>query len=201
MLTRQQSWYFVDVLPIGGRTSFGDPEATIAALGFVSVRDFQLSFAHFDLRTDGSVDRDTERAVNLIASNGGKLSPHFSIAEFRSKATGQVLVHRALLRALEALRESIGRSVSITHGFRTIADEERLKAAKLNPATLSQHKFGMAADIGRVDFVSVRKLGMFSGIGCVGEVGGPVIHVDVRHAGARNFTSSTTAKPVIWVYG
>lgn len=199
MLTTLQSWYFVDVLPSGGRF-FGDPAARIAALGFASMRDFQLSFAHFDLRTDGVVDRDTERAVNLVASNGGKLSPHFSIAEFRSKATGQVVVHRTLLRALEALRASIGRKVSVIHGFRTPADEERLKAAGLQPAVRSQHKLGTAADIGRVDFDSVRNLGLFSGIGCVGEVGGPVIHVDVRHAGRDNVTGSTPRNPEIWVY-
>ena len=68
------------------------------------------------------------------------------------------------------------------------------------PATLSQHKWGMAADIGRVDFAAVRNLGMFSGIGCKGSVGGPVIHVDVRHTGEHNVTGSTTDDPAIWVY-
>jgi hypothetical protein len=182
-----------------GPSLFGNPAAAIAALGFASVQDFQLSFARFDLRTDGAIDWDTERAVQMVLADR-KLSPHFGIDEFKSKATGQVVVHRTLLRGLEALREATRTRIAVVHGFRSPKDEGRLEAMGLAPAPRCQHRWGLAADIGRADFAVVRNLGLFSGIGCKGSVGGPVIHVDVRHAGQHNATGSTTADPAVWIY-
>jgi hypothetical protein len=49
-------------------------------------------------------------------------------------------------------------------------------------------------------FDVVRGVGRFSGIGCDGAVGGPVRHVDVRHAGPNNTTGSTPDSPAIWPY-
>lgn len=190
-----QSWYYLEVL---GPTA--SPEARVAALGFATVKDFQISFAWFDLRTDGQVDRDTERAMTKVESSGGLLSPRFRSAQFRSKATGKVLAHRELLRALEALRDRLGQDITINHGFRAPEDEARLIAQGFDPRPLSQHKWGMAVDVNRIDFGIVRDLGRFSGIGCKGSIGGPVIHVDVRHAGEHNVTKSSTENPEIWVY-
>ncbi len=192
---RLQSWYYLDVL-----TPSASPEVRVAALGFATIKDFQNSFAWFDLRTDGNVDGDTERAITKVESSGGRLSPRFRITQFRSKATGKVIAHRELLRALEALRDRLGEDIRINHGFRAPEDEARLIAQGFDPRPLSQHKWGMAVDVNRIDFRIVRDLGMFSGIGCKGSIGGPVIHVDVRHAGEHNVTKSSPEDPEIWVY-
>ena len=198
MASRLQNWYWFDAFGPQAASLVG-AEVRIATLGFASVADFQISFAGADLRTDGIIDADTLAALSSVESSDGRLSPHFRIAEFRSKATGQILVHRELLRGLEALRDAIG-TVSVIHGFRTPEDEERIKKQGGQPAKQSQHKCGTAADIPLVDFVAVRGLNVFSGIGCQDEVGGRVRHVDVRHAGPNNLTKSTPNDPAIWVY-
>jgi uncharacterized protein YcbK (DUF882 family) len=196
--SRLQSWYYFDLFAPQAASLLA-PATRILALGFASVADFQISFAGSDLRTDGVVDADTLAALAWVASNDGRLSPHFRIAQFRSKATGQIVAHRELLRGLEALLEAVPR-LSVIHGFRTPEDEERIKKQGGQPAKQSQHKFGTAADIALVDFSVVRALNRFSGIGCQDKVGGMVRHVDVRHAGAHNITNSTPDDPEIWIY-
>ena len=171
MLTRTESWDYRDLRALDSPSLFANPSAAIAALGFASVQDFQLSFGRFDLRADGTIDWDTERAVQMVLADR-KLSPHFGIDEFKSKATGQVLVHRALLRGLEALLEAARSRIAVVHGFRTAKDEARLGAMGLAAAPQCQHRWGLAADIGRVNLAAIRNLGMFSGIGCKGSVGG-----------------------------
>lgn len=198
MPSRLQSWYYFDLF-VPQLVSLVAPETRIAALGFASVADFQISFADGDLRSDGTIDADTLAALAAVESRDGRLSPHFRIAQFRSKATGQIVAHRELLRGLEALREAVP-ALSVIHGFRTPEDEERIKKQGGQPAKQSQHKFGTAADIVPVDFDTVRTLNRFSGIGCQDKVGGKVRHVDVRHAGAHNITNSTPTDPEIWIY-
>lgn len=157
------------------------------------MEDFQISFAWYDLSVDGDPGADTARAVQHVLDNELRLSPNFNINEFRSKGNGQCKTHRELLRGLEEVRILTG-PISIISGYRDPAHNQRVGGA-----TNSQHMYATAVDVS-LPYDAVRKVNRFSGIGCVGYVGGDVAHVDVRHAGPNNTTGGTPASPTIWIY-
>jgi uncharacterized protein YcbK (DUF882 family) len=79
------------------------------------------------------------------ASNGDgyKLSRNFTLAEIASKdGSNLVLIHPALILALQAIRDHTGRSVTINSGNRSPQHN-----TAIGGATNSLHVKGMAADI------------------------------------------------------
>ena len=151
-------------------------------------------------------------AALIEAGDTGRLSPHFSVAELRTRTRsggpkdGTCFVHRELLHALERLRSAAGRPLPIVSGWRDEAHNRRVGGARS-----SQHTFGAvpelvrissrlarvpltagrAADIprGLVPLELARSLEVFGGIG---HAQGWATHVDVRPGDPR--------KPTIWRY-
>lgn len=76
-----------------------------------------------------------------------KLSDSFDSDEFGTNLTANVLnnYYMLCLWVLQRVRERFG-VVTITSGYRTKEDHERLKKDGKNPSETSQHLFGEAAD-------------------------------------------------------
>jgi zinc D-Ala-D-Ala carboxypeptidase len=78
-----------------------------------------------------------------VLSDSFRLSRNFRLGEFKSKDnTDLVLIHPALILALQAIRDHTGRGVSINSGYRS-PNHNRATNGSLN----SLHTKGMAADI------------------------------------------------------
>ncbi len=72
-----------------------------------------------------------------------QLSPHFRLIEFASRdGADTVLVHPALIDALEAIREHFGKPVHINSGYRTKSHNRAIRGSRN-----SRHTMGLAADI------------------------------------------------------
>jgi zinc D-Ala-D-Ala carboxypeptidase len=107
-----------------------------------------------------------------------QLTKHFSLAELGCRCgCGRADMTPALLSSLEALREAVGRPLSITSGFRC-----RRHNAEESGAKSSRHLSGEAVDIRayfpqeKFELVAAAiKLG-FKGIG----VSETFVHLDVR---------------------
>lgn len=117
------------------------------------------------------------------ALNNIKLSKNFHLKEFVCKeGKGEVLIADGLIEKLQALRDYLGKPITIVSGYRSPAYNK-----KINGSTKSQHMYGRAADI-RVSGVSTEevakaaiKLG-FKGIG----IYDTFTHVDIReHLGNK----------------
>lgn len=74
---------------------------------------------------------------------GRLLNYHFRDTEFACRHCGLAMVHPELVRKLEALRQTIGKSITVTSGYRC-GDYQKVVNPKVFP---SPHMFGMAADI------------------------------------------------------
>lgn len=121
-------------------------------------------------------------------SAGGetRLSPHFKVKEFHSKADPDdvVRVDEKLIKLLENIRNYTGKPVHINSGYRSPTYNATIKNASPN----SQHCKGRAADIW-IDGLSPQKvadiaecyLGNSGGIG----IYHTFTHVDVRTGCAR----------------
>jgi len=70
-----------------------------------------------------------------------KLNPYFTLREFQSPDTLEVMVHPELLTKLTQLRMDLGVPVKITSGYRTEAHNEAVGGVKH-----SKHRSGRAAD-------------------------------------------------------
>lgn len=179
----------------------GWPIAVDGALGdqtHRAVADFQHGWTPTNLVVDGFAGPITCDALNFSLSIGGHASPHFTYREFSSKGNGWIKVNRTLLRALEKLRAAhYPAGLTIVSGYRDPAYNRSLDAAASN----SQHQYGAAADVPvRIPLASVRRLGVFSGIGYV-KATGLVLHVDVRgQDGAPATTPGTPSSPSLWTY-
>lgn len=174
-------------VPVDG--SFGD-------LTHQAITDFQRGFAYHDLLIDGYCGPQTELALVKSVMEGGKASPHFRFAEFKSKGNGWIKVNRHLIRGLELIRVRYG-PVNVISGYR-----DPIHNTKVGGARNSQHVYGNAVDIPRTLGLTVpaaRNIGSFSGIG-FRQSDGRVVHVDVRHMGP-NTTGGTPRNPTIWKYG
>ena len=150
-------------------------------------------------------------AALIEATDGMRLSSHFSISELRTRTRqggpkdGTCWVHRDLLKALEELRAHVGRPLAVVSGWRDVAHNRRVGGA-----SQSQHTFGAApelemirprlargahlgagraADIPRnyITLEDAGKLGIFNGLG---HRQGWVTHVDVR-----------PGRSAVWHYG
>lgn len=76
----------------------------------------------------------------------GKLSENFDSDEFKCKCCGKLPaggMNKELITLLQDIRNAIGRSISITSGYRCPAHNAKQKGA----AKKSQHLLGNAADI------------------------------------------------------
>jgi hypothetical protein len=157
------------------------------------------------LAVDGIVGPKTTAAylisVNRRADGKPTASAHFWFTEFACKCgrmtCPKIKVVRELLVGLEKLR-ALGypRGLRIVSGYRC-PDHN----AAVGGARNSQHMYGCAADlhpVARAD--AVLGLHAFSGVGAQGSLSGLVRHVDVRHAGPKNVTGSSTAHPSRWHY-
>ena len=74
-----------------------------------------------------------------------KLSENFDSSEFKCKCCGKLPEHGMnpfLIELLQAIREKLGKSISITSGYRCQNHNEKVGGAKH-----SQHSLGNAADI------------------------------------------------------
>lgn len=197
-------WYGLVPLARRPRLRPEDADHLIGEWNFVGgVRGFQQSFGWWAIPMDGHLGEETLVAVSKVVAEKGRLSPNFHMDEFRSRATNQCLTHRELLWGLEEVRKAVG-PIGILHSVRTPEDEDRIRAQGDRPAANSQHRLDNGCTAVDLDpmlpFDVVRGVNRFSGIGCHGEVGGPVRHVDVRHAGPNNTTGSTPDNPAIWPY-
>lgn len=158
-----------------------------------AVTRFQRAFANqgAPLDDDGIAGPLTQAALMFLPN----LSPHFTAQETACKHCGQVGVRRELLEALEALRTSLGRPVSLVSVYRCPAHNKAVGGAQD-----SMHVLGAAADLRTVVSISAaRRAKRFSGIGTRGSLAS---HIDVRHLmGSANRTPrATPANPERWVY-
>lgn len=168
----------------------GDPAGQIAEWGFEDgVADFQIAFAWFDIAVDGDAGPETAGAVQKVIDEGGRLSAHFEMDEFRSRGNGRVKCHRELLRSLERAREEVG-PITIVSGYRDPDYNAFVGGAKN-----SQHLYGTAADV-RFSLAVANRAG-YSGIGTCRDL---CLHADVRHAGPNNTTGGTPDAPTYWAY-
>jgi uncharacterized protein YcbK (DUF882 family) len=88
-------------------------------------------------------ENDVLRFDRASNGDGYKLSRNFTLAEIASKdGANLVLIHPALILALQAIRDHTGRSVTINSGYRSPAHNTAIGGA---PNSL--HVKGMAADI------------------------------------------------------
>lgn len=157
------------------------------------------------LVVDGIVGPKTTAAFlgSMNRRENGKptASEHFWFTEFACKCGRKtcagIKVERELLVGLEKLRTlSYPKGLEVVSGYRCPEHN-----AAVGGARDSQHQYGCAADLHptvRAD--AVLGLRAFSGIGAQGSLDGLVRHVDVRHAGPRNVTQSSTAHPARWHY-
>lgn len=189
-------------------------QATLKVIGFVQVgkcdgvdgpatraaiKAFQEGYAFSDLVVDGIAGPKTKRALKTSMSKDGACSKNFKFREFASRGNKHILVHRELVRGLEAYRKLIGGSVTIINGHR---DPAYNASPRVRGAKNSQHLYGTAADIPkRATLSEVRALGVFSGIGYRVVDGVKLVsHVDVRHVGKSNPNKSTVKRPAVWSY-
>jgi uncharacterized protein YcbK (DUF882 family) len=89
-----------------------------------------------------------------------RLSRNFTLGEFQSKCGADtVLVHPALIVGIQAVRDAIGKPLTVNSGFRTVDHNQAI-----NGSTNSFHLYGMAADLSGVDpkliATEARKVGL-----------------------------------------
>jgi uncharacterized protein YcbK (DUF882 family) len=89
-----------------------------------------------------------------------RLSRNFTLGEFQSKCGADtVLVHPALIVGIQAVRDAIGKPLTVNSGFRTVDHNQAV-----NGSTNSFHLYGMAADLSGVDpkliATEARKVGL-----------------------------------------
>lgn len=184
----------------------GPADGIVGPMTRTAVARFQLAYAWRPITVDGLYGPQTLSALAQVRQTG-RLSPHFSVSEVRSRGDGTAFVHRDLLTALERLRAHVGRPLPVVSGWRDVAHNRRVGGA-----ARSQHTFGAApeldaiasrldrtprtagraADIPRSyirleDAVGLR---LFGGLG---HRDGWVTHVDIR--------PGSTVAPTVWMYG
>lgn len=119
-----------------------DPVAQIEAWAYEDgVAGFQRSFAWYDIAIDGDAGPETAKAVQVVLDNGGRLSEHFHMDEFRSHGNGKLRIDRGVIHCCEAVRARLGRPLGILSGYRDAAHN-----AAIGGALDSQHVKGTAVD-------------------------------------------------------
>jgi len=146
------------------------------------------------LPTDGLPPRET---VWLFGkTENGPLSAHFSLHEFHCRCNDrgchQTLIHPRLVDVLQTLRESLGRPLPLTSGFRC-KTYNRVVGGRIR----SQHTRGMAADIACASLAQVEELAAAAqklpAVGGLGKYPARLfVHIDVR---PRNHNTT----PEMWI--
>ena len=126
------------------------------------------------------------KQYSLKADSKKKLSPNFTVYEFRCRdGSDVVMIDESLVMLLQCIREHFGKPITITSGYRTAAHNTAVGGAKS-----SQHLLGRAADIQgagvSVEDVAAYAESLLPGWGGVGRY--PVkpgrargwVHVDTR---------------------
>lgn len=114
--------------------------------------------------------------------NNIKVSKNFTLAEFESPDTHEVMVHPELITNLQTLRNLVGQPLVINSAYRTQAHNKAVGGVEN-----SQHRLGTAVDIHLPDDLTADEMEMlaekagFTGIGKYNTF----IHVDVRPNKAR----------------
>lgn len=83
----------------------------------------------------------------------GWLWPNFSPGELRCKGTGSLLINPGALDALQKLRNSLGRPMSLTSAYRSPMHNKRVGGA-----TNSKHMMGIAFDVTITDAIPQAEL-------------------------------------------
>lgn len=131
------------------------------------------------------------KQYSLKADSKKKLSPNFTVYEFRCRdGSDVVMIDESLVMLLQCIREHFGKPITITSGYRTAAHNTAVGGAKS-----SQHLLGRAADIQvagvPVEDVAAYAESLLPGWGGVGRY--PVkagrtkgwVHVDTRAKKSR----------------
>ncbi len=142
------------------------------------------------LAIDGIPGPDTQACLEHLPA----LSWHFYTHELRSKGNGVCWVDRELVAAFEHLRGIHHRPFRPISAYRDPAHNRAVGGARY-----SMHLHGLAGDTPLLWTVDeAESLGVFSGIG---DKGGRVRHVDLRHLSRHNKTPSATPfSPARWHY-
>lgn len=119
---------------------------------------------------------------------------YFKLIEFACPLTKRIIVSVELLEALDALRERMGRALTISSGYRSPEYNRRVGGA-----ANSQHLYGRAADIpfiGRDDALSMLEHAQALGFRGIGVYPSRMfIHLDVR-PGVMERWGELAGKPV-----
>ncbi|WP_405907345.1 DUF2272 domain-containing protein [Streptomyces sp. NBC_00828] len=130
-----------------------------------------------------------------------KLSPNFTVGELVTsggKAADVARISPALVRCLQALRDRLGKPVTISSGYRSWARNVAVYRARGATPTLSRHCSGQAADIS-VAGMSGLDLAKAALDACGGDIGVGIgatfAHIDVRGEWVRwPYSSGDAAK-------
>jgi uncharacterized protein YcbK (DUF882 family) len=102
-----------------------------------------------------------------------RLSRNFKLGEFASKCGADtVLIHPALLVGMQAIRDIIGKPLTINSGYRTVTHNDKIGGAKH-----SLHMLGMAVDLSGVDPKEIARVAR--DLGMVARTYPTFCHVDI----------------------
>ncbi len=120
-----------------------------------------------------------------------KLSRNFTVGELVTtggRQSGVARISHDLVRSLQALRDHLGRGITITSGYRSNARNADVYTGRKKKPTLSRHSSGQAVDIKvagmtgmQIAKAAIDVLGTNIGVG----VGTTFAHVDVRGSWKR----------------
>lgn len=175
--------------PVSGGTRVYFPSGESLA---VTTGDTGTGQEHWDVLGSGNPLLDTSGA------NKDKfLSKNFQVKEF-SKSADKARIDVKLVECLQKLRDALGRSITVTSGYRSYGYNKRLYESKGKTPTKSQHISGRAVDI-KVSGLNGLQLAKeaIKVCGCdiaIG-LGWSFIHLDVRGKYTPGYTFT------VWDYG
>lgn len=124
------------------------------------------------------------RVYSLSQDGAKKLSKNFTVREFRCyDGTDTIFISDKLVELLQKIRDHFGKPVNINSAYRTEAHNK-----KNGGSPMSQHKFGMAADLS-ISGVTPKEIAAYAetllpGTGGIG-IYKSFCHVDVRAKKSR----------------
>ena len=133
-----------------------------------------------------------------------KLTPNFNSSEFKCPIGGEVPPDllpnlQSLAHSLQALRDALGRPITIISGYRSPEYNKKIDGAKL-----SQHMFARAADIKVHGMTPVEVHRAVEGLIADGRMGQgglglykTFVHYDVRGGRARWFGDGVSAADLV----